>query len=110
MKNFDWKSKLTSRKFWAAVVSFVTMLVVALGGSDALATQITGLIMAGASVVAYIIGEGLADAANAKKADGAPDNNAEQKEGDDGKTTETTPDTPSETAGDNHVETKQNSN
>lgn len=111
MKNFDWKSKLTSRKFWAAVVSFVTMLVVALGGSDALATQITGLIMAGASVVAYIIGEGLADAANAKKADtanGATENNAEQKEGD-GKTTETTPETPSETAADNADETKQNS-
>ena len=34
MKKFDWKSKLTSRKFWAAVVSFVTMLVVALGGSE----------------------------------------------------------------------------
>lgn len=64
MKKFDWKSKLTSRKFWAAVVTFVTMLVVALGGSDALATQITGLIMAGASAVAYIIGEGLADAGN----------------------------------------------
>lgn len=95
MKKIDWKIKLTSRKFWAAVVSFVTMLVVALGGSDALATQITGLIMAGASVIAYIIGEGLADAANAKKTDGAPESNAEQKEGD-GNTTENTPETPSD--------------
>ena len=108
MKKFDWKSKLTSRKFWAAVVSFVTMLVVPLGGPDALAAQITGLIMAGASVVAYIIGEGLADAANAKKSDSATESNAEQKEGD-GKTTESTPDTPSETAADNADETKQNS-
>lgn len=108
MKNFDWKSKLTSRKFWAAVVSFVTMLVVALGGSDALATQITGLIMAGASVVAYIIGEGLADAANAKKGADTADGSAEQKKGDDGKTTDETPDTPSETASDT-AEIKQNS-
>ena len=29
------------------------------------ATQVTALIMAGASVVAYIIGEGLTDSANA---------------------------------------------
>lgn len=95
MKNFDWKSKLTSRKFWAAVVSFVTMLVVALGGSSELATQITGLIMAGASVVAYIIGEGLADAANAKTAaESEAETDAEQNEGDDSKTTDETPDTP----------------
>lgn len=95
MKNIDWKSKLTSRKFWLAVASFVTMLVVAFGGSDALATQITGLIMAGASVVAYIIGEGLADAANVKNTtDSTAENDAEQNENDDDKTIdETTPDT-----------------
>jgi hypothetical protein len=60
----DWVRKLTSRKFWAAVASFVSMMVVAFGGAESQATQITALIMAGASVVAYIIGEGLADAAN----------------------------------------------
>ncbi len=38
------------------------MLVVALGGAEAVATQVTALIMAGATVVAYIIGEGLTDA------------------------------------------------
>lgn len=62
----DWKKKLTSRKFWAAVVGFVTPLLLVFGVSQDLATQITGIIMAGASVVAYIIGEGLADAAGAK--------------------------------------------
>lgn len=62
--------KLTSRKFWAAIASFVSMLIVALGASEATATQVTALIMAGASVVAYIIGEGLADAANAGMLDG----------------------------------------
>ncbi len=61
----DWKRKLTSRKLWAAVVSFAALLVVALGGTEAQATQITALIMAGATVVAYIIGEGLVDAASA---------------------------------------------
>lgn len=62
----DWKKKLTSRKFWAAVVGFVTPLLLVFGVSQDMATQITGIIMAGASVVAYIIGEGLADAAGAK--------------------------------------------
>lgn len=65
MDKIDWKRKLTSRKFWMAISSFVAMLVVAFGGSESQATQITALIMAGAAVVAYIIGEGLADASAA---------------------------------------------
>ena len=69
MPNFstkiDWKNKLTSRKFWVAVANFVTMLIVAFKGAEETATQVAALIMAGASVVAYIIGEGLADAASA---------------------------------------------
>mgnify|MGYP000977346625 CR=1 FL=1 len=78
----DWKSKLTSRKFWAAVVSFVALLVVALGGTEAQATQITALIMAGATVIAYIVGEGMIDAASA----GAPTLTVEPQDGTDGKT------------------------
>ncbi len=61
----DWKRKLTSRKLWAAVCALVTNLVIAFGGSPNQAVQITAIIMAGASVIAYIIGEGLVDAANA---------------------------------------------
>lgn len=41
------------------------MLIVALGGAEQVATQVTGLIMAGATVIGYVIGEGLADAGNA---------------------------------------------
>lgn len=63
MKNIDWKRKLTSRKLWTAVASFVSMMIVATGGAENTATQVTALIMAGASVVAYIIGEGLTDSA-----------------------------------------------
>lgn len=64
MKEINWKRKLTSRKLWAAVASFVSMMIVATGGAENTATQVTALIMAGASVVAYIIGEGLTDSAN----------------------------------------------
>ena len=62
----DWKRKLTSRKFWAAVCEFVAMLVLAFGGTQETAVQITAIIMAGAAVLAYIIAEGLVDAANAE--------------------------------------------
>ena len=65
MNNIDWVRKLTSRKLWTAVASFVGMMIVALGFAESQAAQITSLIMAGASVIAYIIGEGLVDAANA---------------------------------------------
>ncbi len=61
----DWKRKLTSRKLWAAVCALATNLIIAFGGSQETAVQITAIIMAGASVIAYIIGEGLVDAANA---------------------------------------------
>ena len=64
MKGINWKRKLTSRKLWTAVASFVSMMIVATGGAENTATQVTALIMAGASVVAYINGEGLTDYAN----------------------------------------------
>ena len=44
----DWKRKLTSRKLWMAIAEFVTMLIVAFGGSESEATQVAALIMAGA--------------------------------------------------------------
>lgn len=69
MKKIDWIRKLTSRKFWLSVASFVSMLIVALGGAEATATQVTGLLMAGATVIGYVIGEGLADASNASGED-----------------------------------------
>ena len=65
MNKIDWTRKLTSRKFWLSIASFVAMLLVALGQSGTTATQITSLFMAGATVIGYVIGEGLADASNA---------------------------------------------
>ena len=34
MKKINWKQKLTSRKFWAAVVGFVTPLLIAFGVTE----------------------------------------------------------------------------
>ena len=61
----DWKRKLTSRKLWAAICALVTNLIIAFGGTTEVAVKVTATIMAGASVIAYIIGEGLVDMANA---------------------------------------------
>lgn len=58
----DWKRKLTSRKFWLAVVGLATGLILAFNGSAETAETVGGLIMSAASIVAYIVGEGLADA------------------------------------------------
>lgn len=61
----DWKQKLTSRKFWAAIINFVTQLLIAFRMTESEAAQVAAVIMAGAGVIAYIVGEGLADAAGA---------------------------------------------
>ena len=58
----DWKSKLTSRKFWVAVTDFVAMMMAAFNFADSTVAQVTALIMAGAGMVAYIIAEGFTDA------------------------------------------------
>ena len=71
------KAKLTSRKFWAALAEFVAMLLVFFNYPQDKTAQITALIMAGATVIAYIVGEGLIDAAAAPGAT-APTNQLKQ--------------------------------
>ena len=61
----DWKSKLTSRKFWMAIVGFISGIMMAFKVDAQTVETISGVVMAGASVIAYIIGEGMADAAHA---------------------------------------------
>lgn len=58
----DWKKKLTSRKFWVALVGFITPLLLAFGMAESDVTEIAAIIMAGANAMAYIIAEGLVDA------------------------------------------------
>lgn len=65
MTQIDWKKKLTSRKFWLAVVGLVSGLMMAFKVDAETIETISGVIMAAASVIAYTIGEGLADAAGA---------------------------------------------
>ena len=63
MTKEDILRKLTSRKFWVAIAGLVTGLVGFLKNPTTDAEVITSLIMALGSVIAYIIAEGLVDAA-----------------------------------------------
>lgn len=54
--------KLTSRKLWAAVAAFVAGIMVYRGADAGSAEAVTALIMTGASIIAYIVGEGMTDA------------------------------------------------
>lgn len=61
MTKEDLIRKLTSRKFWMAVAAFVSGLIVAFKGDAETAETVSGLIMSGASVIGYLLAEGLAD-------------------------------------------------
>lgn len=58
----DWKQKLSSRKFWAAITSLV-VAVFAIFGIDKLTTeQVIALVAAVGALTAYILSEGYVDA------------------------------------------------
>ena len=83
MTKQDWIRKLCSRKFWMALAGFVAGLVAFIHSPSGSTEAITSLIMSFGAVVAYIVGEGLADAAGAnvpiivEQQEEPPDDNAE---------------------------------
>lgn len=62
MNKINWKQKLTSRKFWAAIIGFITPILIIFNVPDLTVEQVSTIIMSGATLIAYIIGEGLVDA------------------------------------------------
>lgn len=60
--NINWKQKLTSRKFWMALIGFITALLVAFKVDSLTTEQVVAVVTAVASLIAYTIGEGLVDA------------------------------------------------
>ena len=73
MSKNDIIRKLTSRKLWIAVAGLVASIMIAAGAQEQAVTQVTACITAAASVIAYIVGEGLVDAARASGETGAPE-------------------------------------
>lgn len=65
MTKEKWLQKLTSRKLWLAVALFVSGLITAVGGEGTLAETVSGCIMQLASVIGYLLAEGLVDSAHA---------------------------------------------
>lgn len=62
-----WKDKLTSRKLWLSIAAFVTMMIVYCTGDAEKAEKVSALIMAGATVIGYLVSEGLTDAAHTEE-------------------------------------------
>ncbi len=63
MEKINWKQKLTSRKLWAAIAGFVVAVLAFFAVDEETIVRVTALITAGSTMIAYIIGEGLVDAA-----------------------------------------------
>ncbi|MCQ2425681.1 MAG: hypothetical protein MJ070_06005 [Lachnospiraceae bacterium] len=63
----DWKRKLSSRKLWIAVAGLISGLILAFGGSEAAAETVSGVVMSTASVVGYLLAEGLADSTHTEE-------------------------------------------
>ena len=68
MNKINWKAKLTSRKFWAALTAVVISLLAFFNVPEMTQTQITALLSAIGTLIAYIFGESYIDA----KAQSAP--------------------------------------
>ena len=56
------KKKLSSRKFWSAIIGVAVSLMAMFGIDDMTSGQITGLISAVGVLIAYIFAEGMVDA------------------------------------------------
>lgn len=60
----DWKRKLTSRKLWVSLANFISMLYIYFGHAVSEGEKIAAIILAGGTLIGYVIGEGLADSSD----------------------------------------------
>lgn len=87
------KSKLTSRKFWAAIAGVVMGLATIFGLDEGIISTIAGSVVTAASVVGYILMEGSIDKArinNESSADTIKGSTWETEFNDKGEVTKTT--------------------
>lgn len=69
MKNINWKRKLSSRKFWAAVSGVVISVMIIFGADSSSQEKIAGAISSAGVLVTYILAEGSADVSALKKSE-----------------------------------------
>ncbi|MDO5714339.1 MAG: hypothetical protein Q4Q07_07895 [Tissierellia bacterium] len=61
MREIDWKQKLSSRKFWAAITAVVISLIAFFGASPETTERIVSLIAAIGGLCIYMLSEGISD-------------------------------------------------
>ena len=83
----NWKTKLSSRKFWAALTAVVISLLAFFNVPEMTQTQVTALLAAVGTLVAYIFGESYIDA-KAHSTQKPPKESMQIKEDNHGKDTE----------------------
>ena len=69
MKNINWKQKLSSRKFWAALVGFITPVLIIFNVPNLTIEQVTAIVTSCGALIAYILSEGYVDANRGGKDD-----------------------------------------
>ena len=69
----DWKRKLSSRKFWAAVSGVVISVMVIFGADSTSQEKIAGAIGSAGVLVTYILAEGSADVSAIKNSENSED-------------------------------------
>ena len=73
----NWKQKLSSRKFWAALAGFIGAVAVICGASESVLTSVSAVISAAGVLIAYILGESMVDSSR--------DNTEHETESEEGK-------------------------
>ena len=58
----NWKQKLSSRKFWAALVGFITPVLIIFNVPNLTIEQVTAIVTSCGALIAYILSEGYVDA------------------------------------------------
>ncbi|WP_419884819.1 hypothetical protein [Paenibacillus sp. B-A-8] len=69
MSKNDIMRKLSSRKLWALLAALATSVLTASGAGDNTVLHVTGVIGAVGACVAYMLAEGISDAANKDKSE-----------------------------------------
>lgn len=62
MEKINWIQKLSSRKFWLALIGFISALMFAFNFAEADVEKVAGIITSGSVLIVYILTEGYIDA------------------------------------------------
>jgi len=69
MEKINWKEKFSSRKFWTAVVAYLTSLLTAFNVAETSVAQITLIVSGIAALAIYMLAEGIVDHGRARGPD-----------------------------------------